>query len=109
MFQKRRLSSYLCPLFGPNPHLTVVPLLRVQGTHECPNGCSSNHVHRDAALRQGPDDANLGTASCSSSTKHQGNGIARQYSCQPGEVRVPVWGPLEEPLIQLHLRGESAD
>lgn len=46
---------------------------------------------------------------CSPSPKHQGDGVASQHPCQAGEVRVPVWGPLADPLVQLHLREREAE
>ena len=46
---------------------------------------------------------------CSPSPKDQGDGIAGQHSCQAGEVRVPVRGPLANPLVQLHLQERPAD
>ena len=56
-------GPHLRPLLGPDADLAVAAFLRVQGAHEGPDGRPSNHVHGDAILRQGPDDAHLRAAS----------------------------------------------
>lgn len=56
-------GPHLGPLLGPDADLAIAAFLRVQGAHEGPDGCPSDHVHGDAALRQGPDDAHLRAAS----------------------------------------------
>lgn len=53
------------------------------------------HAHTAAARGDSP---------CPPSPKHQGNGVAGQHPSQAGEVRVPVWGPLEDSLVHFHLR-----
>lgn len=55
-------GPHLRPLLGPDADLAVAAFLRVQGAHEGPDGRPSDHVHRDAALRQGPDDTHLRAA-----------------------------------------------
>lgn len=43
----------------------------------------------------------------SAASEHQRDGVSRQHPRQAGEVRVPIWGLLEQPLVQLHLRDAS--
>lgn len=40
---------------------------------------------------------------CPAASEHQGDGVPGQHPRQAGEVRVPVRGLLEEPLVHLHL------
>ena len=64
-------GPHLRPLLGPDADLAIAAFLRVQGAHEGPDGRTADHVHGDAALRQGPDDAHLRAASMPTGTGSQ--------------------------------------
>ena len=85
---------------------THMPTHTATYTHSCPRSYTHPHTHT-STCREGHGKQRY--SPCSPSPKDQGDGIAGQHSRQAGEVRVPVRGPLANPLVQLHLQERPAD